>query len=321
MRSQRTRGKRRWTWSSLMRLQPTTPTCLRTETTPSSALRWTRPCPVPLVRWGNPRARFVFLLRWRRREIQWMSVIYDERMVSDCSIMSLWPASTNSLSYSASCAFKFCCLSHLSFVILSPLLISVLFFGYWLFSFHLFLSFHLSFCLSGFFFTSLISLFFFSVSIQSFSSSSSRPPRFPSLFPPPFTVPLWFPSTVPARFLCFPVVLTPSLCVCLCVLLYTARSPWAASSSPALCRRMLMRTRAAATCWSSWMTRFRLRRSLVPPIPPLLCPDQSLTTWTVRYQMTFSRPLPFVFDYLFIYCLFVQGQIYSMNWCHTTENL
>lgn len=199
-----------------MRLQPTTPTCLRTETTPSSALRWTRPCPVPLVRWGNPRARFVFLLRWRRREIQWMSVIYDERMVSDCSIMSLWPASTNSLSYSASCAFKFCCLSHLSFVILSPLLISVLFFGYWLFSFHLFLSFHLSFCLSGFFFTSLISLFFFSVSIQSFSSSSSRPPRFPSLFPPfsPFLYgsPLLYRPGSFVSLWCW-----PPACVCVCV--------------------------------------------------------------------------------------------------------
>ncbi len=53
-RSRRTRGKRRWTWSSLMRPQPTTPTSLQTETTPSSASRWTRLCPAPLVRWGNP---------------------------------------------------------------------------------------------------------------------------------------------------------------------------------------------------------------------------------------------------------------------------
>ena len=83
--------------------------------------------------------------------------------------------------------FKFCRLSHLPFLILCPLLISVP------------SSFFLSFCLSGFFFTYLIS-HFSSLSIQSFSSSTSRPPRFPSPFCSfhfPSVVSLYFTGLVP----------------------------------------------------------------------------------------------------------------------------
>ena len=97
------------------------------------------------------------------------------------------------------------------------------------------------------------------------------------------------PFTVPARFPAFLSVLTPSLCVCLCVLLCTARSPWAASSSPARCRRTPMRTRAAATCWSSWTTRCPLRRSRAPPTPPPPCLDQCRTTWMVREQNNLTK--------------------------------
>lgn len=104
------------------------------------------------------------------------------------------------------------------------------------------------------------------------------------------------PFASPARFPCFPVVLTPSLCVCLCVLLCTARSPWAASSSPARYLRMPTRTRAAATCWSSWTIRCRRRRSLAPPTRPPLWPDQCRTTWTVRGQISFSWPLTFIIE-------------------------
>ncbi len=87
-----------------------------------------------------------------------------------------------------------------------------------------------------------------------------------------------------------PWLLTPSLCVCLCLLLCLVRSPWAASSSPARCPQMPTQMKAAVTCWSSWTIQCPLRRSLEPRTPPRLCLDQFLTTWTVRAQKWFSRP-------------------------------
>lgn len=80
-RSRRTRGKRRSTWSSLTHPQPTTPTSLQTGTTRSSALRWTRPCPVRLVRWGSWEENLkgvgvVLSACWRRNETLVVKVIY-----------------------------------------------------------------------------------------------------------------------------------------------------------------------------------------------------------------------------------------------------
>lgn len=102
----------------------------------------------------------------------------------------------------------------------------------------------------------------------------------------PCTVPKLLPFTIMAWFPLFPVVLTPSLCVCLCLLLCMVRSPWAASCSLAHCHQMPMQTTAAATCWSLWMIQCLLRRSLVPPTPLPPCLDQSLTTWMVRETLT-----------------------------------
>lgn len=109
-RSRRTRGKRRSTWSSLTHPQPTTPTSL--QTTPSSALRWTRPCPVPLVRWGSWEENLkgvgvVLSMCWRRKETLFMNVIY----VTEARVHKLSQLNIHS------------------------------FFGYWLLSFRVLLSF------------------------------------------------------------------------------------------------------------------------------------------------------------------------------------
>lgn len=89
-----------------------------------------------------------------------------------------------------------------------------------------------------------------------------------ALLPPsPRSFPSGSPSLTPRR-----------VCVCLCVLLCLLRSPSAASCSPARCPRTPTPTRAAATCWSSWTTRCRRRRSRAPPTRPPRCRDQPPTT-------------------------------------------
>lgn len=256
-RSRRTRGKRRSTWSSLTHPQPTTPTSL--QTTPSSALRWTRPCPVPLVRWGSWEENLkgvgvVLSTCWRRKETLFMNVIY----VTEARVHKLSQLNIHS------------------------------FFGYWLLSFRVLLS----------FFVYPVSIPYFSLFLNLYILHTSSTPVLLRSRPSPRRS-LHRSSIVflfsPARFPCFPVVLTPSLCVCLCVLLCTARSPWAASSSPARYLRMPTRTRAAATCWSSWTIRCPPRRSLAPPTRPPLWPDQCPTTWMVSGQICFSWPLTSIF--------------------------
>lgn len=75
------------------------------ETTHSSAWRWTRPCPVRLVRWGNNEGRWY--------QIKGSDLPYVRDNDNSCSIMALWHNSTTSL-----------------LLVFTP-------FGYWFLYFHL----------------------------------------------------------------------------------------------------------------------------------------------------------------------------------------
>lgn len=213
------------------------------ETTPSSAWRWTRPCPVRLVRWGNNEGRWY--------QIKGGDLPYVRDNDNSCSIMALWYNSTTSL-----------------LLVFTP-------FGYWFLYFHL-------------------SLYYFIISkflAPSFFYSLLYPPTyFMHLVLPIFLLILLlsfllfpFCHTGPVPFV--PAVLTPSLCVCLCVLPCMVRSPWAVNSSPAHYLQTPTRMRAAATCWSSWTIRCPLLHSHVPPTPQHQCLDQCLITWMVRVHV------------------------------------
>lgn len=182
-RSRRTRGKRRSTWSSLTHPQPTTPTSLQTGTTRSSALRWTRPCPVRLVRWGSWEENLkgvcvVLSACWRRNETLVVKVIY----VTEAWVHKLSPLNIHS------------------------------FFGYWLLAYPVLLS----------SFVYPVSIPYFSLFLNLYILRTSILPLLPSFFflIVPCIVPLLFPL-LPHRpgSLVFPWCWPPAcvyVCVCSC---------------------------------------------------------------------------------------------------------
>lgn len=180
-----------------MRPQPTTPTSLQTEMTPSSASRWTQPCPVPLVRWGSPgkkqKGASVLLSKGSGGGKYYMTVIYVPENANGCSIRSLWRDSTNCL-----------------LLMFTPFLVidSSLSMCYFLLPFY-------PSATSAFFLTSLSYVFH-----PSFSCCASCPSSLPSsssLFLGSFL--LLFPFAVPTRFPCSPWCWPPAcvyVCVCSC---------------------------------------------------------------------------------------------------------